>query len=73
MTESTVTAKVALPTGDVQTFTISLVRDGVSWKVTNVTSDATSASSSSADSAAATSTTSTTTGTTTTGTSSQGQ
>lgn len=66
MAESTVTVKAALPTGDAQTYTISLVRDGISWKVTNVTSDAASPSS-----AGATTSTTTTT-TTTTGTTSRG-
>jgi cytoskeletal protein RodZ len=70
MTDSTVTVTAALPTGDTQTYTISLVRDGISWKVTSVTSDAASAASTNATSSDTTSTTGTTT--TTTGTASQG-
>jgi hypothetical protein len=67
MTESTVTVTASLPSGESQTYTVSLVRDGISWKVTNVTSDVASA-------ASTTTTTTTTTGTTTTttGTSTQG-
>ena len=68
MTESTVTVTAALPTGDTQTYTIALVRDGISWKVTNVTSDV--ATTSSTDGTTSTSTATTTT--TTTGTASQG-
>ena len=81
-TESTATVTAALPTGDTQTYTISLVRDGISWKVTNVTSDAASTSadttSTTADTTSTTSdstsstTASTGTTTTTTGTASQG-
>ena len=67
MTESTATVSAALPTGDTQTYTISLVRDGISWKVTSVTSDA---APSTADTSSATSSSGTTT--TTTGTASQG-
>lgn len=70
MTDSTVTVTAALPTGDTQTYTISLVRDGISWKVTSVTSDAASAASTNATSSDTTSTTGTTT--TATGTASQG-
>ncbi|WP_130812158.1 tetratricopeptide repeat protein [Olsenella sp. Marseille-P4559] len=64
MTESTVTVTASLPSGESQTYTVSLVRDGISWKVTNVTSDVASA--------ASTMTTTTTTTGTTTGTSTQG-